>query len=232
MDCQIHFEYTADMPKGLTKKGQVARARIVRGAAEVVRARGVTGAALEMIREATSTSSSQLFHYFPEGKAQLMLEVARYEADQILEQQRPLLGNFGDLGGLVQWSNDLHSQFEQQGMHCALGALLSQLDPNELRVRAVIAEMYARWEHELRQGLVLLQHDKQIAAEIDPGESAAALLTGIQGGVLMLLATGSVWHLRIALNAGLRALQEKGASDRRALVGLDVSVPVAGFGPT
>jgi AcrR family transcriptional regulator len=197
------------MPKGLTEKGRTARERIVRGAAEVLRERGVTATGLEAIREATRTSSSQLFHYFPEGKSQLMLAVARYEADQILEQQRPLLGDFGDWPGLQAWSKALLSQLEQQGVHCALGALMGQLDPHEPGVRAIVVDMLTRWEQQLGDGLARLQESGEISASAEPRESAASLLAGIQGGVLMMLATGSTRHLRIALDCGLRALREK-----------------------
>jgi AcrR family transcriptional regulator len=194
------------MPIGLTQKGAAARDRIIVGAAEVLREHGVRRTGLEAIRDATGTSSSQLFHYFPGGKSQLMLAVAEYEAAQILEQQRPLLGDFGDAFGLHTWGKNFLTQIERDGSNCALGALLSQLDPSDEEVRAIVARMYEQWEDELAKGIRLLQLDGQVGQALSAEKSAAALLAGIQGGVLMLLATGTSRHLRTALELGLDAL--------------------------
>src|ERR1700753_384391 len=51
-------------------------------------------------RAATTTSKSQLFHYFPDGKSDLLLAVARYEAQQVLDDQQPMLG---DLTSWPKW---------------------------------------------------------------------------------------------------------------------------------
>ncbi|MFC7624159.1 hypothetical protein [Microlunatus sp. GCM10028923] len=41
----------------------------------------------------TRTSKGQLFHYFPGGKEELLLAVARHEADRVLDDQQPHLGD-------------------------------------------------------------------------------------------------------------------------------------------
>ena len=75
----------------LTRKGLATRQRIVAGAAELFRERGVAGTSLDDVCEATSTSKSQLFHYFPDGRTQLLAAVAQHEADRVLEDQQPAL---------------------------------------------------------------------------------------------------------------------------------------------
>src|SRR5260370_36818894 len=80
------------MRRELTAKGKVTRNRIVEGAAVVLRAKGVSAAPLDDVMARTQTSKSQLFHYFPAGKDELLLAVAQYEADQVLEDQQPYLG--------------------------------------------------------------------------------------------------------------------------------------------
>ncbi|MGY4649127.1 AcrR family transcriptional regulator [Mycobacterium sp. URHB0021] len=58
-------------------------------------ARGVGGLAvanLDDIMARTRTSESQLFHYFPDGKEQLLLAVAEHEAQMVLADQQPQLG--------------------------------------------------------------------------------------------------------------------------------------------
>jgi len=54
---------------------------------------------LDDIRARARASKSQLFHYFPEGREQLMIAVARYEADLVLSDQQPQLGNLTSYGG-------------------------------------------------------------------------------------------------------------------------------------
>jgi AcrR family transcriptional regulator len=61
----------------LTSKGAQTRARIVAGAAAEIRERGVDDVRLEDVMARTRTSKSQLFHYFPGGKEDLLLGVAQ-----------------------------------------------------------------------------------------------------------------------------------------------------------
>ena len=95
------------MTAKLTPKGAATRDRIIRGASTELRENGVT-ATLDDIRLRTGTSKSQLFHYFPDGREQLLLAVARYEADRVLADQQPQLGHLtrgrpGWRGG-TRWS--------------------------------------------------------------------------------------------------------------------------------
>ena len=85
------------MHRSLTPKGEATRARIIEGAAQVLRESNVVSATLDDIRQHTRTSKSQLFHYFPGGKEQLLLAVAQYEADRVLDDQQP------NLSGLTSW---------------------------------------------------------------------------------------------------------------------------------
>ena len=73
----------------LTAKGSATRDRIVAGAAALIRDRGVTEVGLDDIRAATATSKSQLFHYFPDGKVELLHAVAIHEAAAVIADQQP-----------------------------------------------------------------------------------------------------------------------------------------------
>jgi hypothetical protein len=42
---------------------------------------------------------------------------------------------------------------------------------------------------------------------VQPDRAAAALLAGIQGGVVIMLATGGISHLEVALDQGIAALR-------------------------
>ena len=86
------------MERMLTSKGTATRQRIVEGAATLIRDQGAANVSLDDIRALTATSKSQLFHYFPDGKSDLLLAVARYEAEQVLDDQQPMLGDLTSAG--------------------------------------------------------------------------------------------------------------------------------------
>ncbi len=195
------------MPRGITGKGLATRRRIIEGAAAVLRDRGAAATGLDDIRAATRTSSSQLFHYFPGGRAELMLAVAAYEADQILLEQQPHLGELTSWASWQAWAAHLLEHYEQQGERCGLSALIGQMDPNDPAVRQIVVGMYERWEQALVRGIRAMQGAGEFAASLDAGQAAAALLAAIQGGVVMMLATGSSAYLRAALDAGLGRLR-------------------------
>ena len=47
----------------------------------------------------------------------------------------------------------------------------------------------------------------EIDPALDADRSAAALLAGIQGGVMVMLATGRIGHLEAALDVGIASLR-------------------------
>ncbi|HEY9393189.1 MAG TPA: TetR/AcrR family transcriptional regulator, partial [Nocardioides sp.] len=79
------------------------RAQIIEGTAAHLRTQDPGGITLEDIRAVTRTSNSQIFHYFPGGKEELFLEVARYEADQVIEDQQPYLSALDTWADWERW---------------------------------------------------------------------------------------------------------------------------------
>jgi AcrR family transcriptional regulator len=185
----------------MTSKGRAMQARIVAGAAEVVRERGPANTGLDDIRAATGVSSSQLFHYFPDGKRALMLAVARYEADRILTEQEPHLSDLSTAECWREWAHNLVARYQRQGSRCGLSALVSQLDPGNEDVREIVVDLYRRWEEALAIGVSRLQNSNGSDGALDPQREAAHLLTSIQGGVTILMATGSADYLEEALRS-------------------------------
>src|SRR3954466_16269633 len=87
----------------LTSKGQATRQRIINGAAAEIRERGVAVATLDDTRGRTHTSKSQLFHYLPDGKEQLLLAVAEHEAQMVFQDQQPYLGALTSWAAWQRW---------------------------------------------------------------------------------------------------------------------------------
>lgn len=200
------------MPGKLTAKGRATRSRIVVGAAAVLRERGIASATLDDIMARTSTSKSQLFHYFPTGKDELLVAVAQFEADQVLEDQQPYLGRLDSWESWEQWRDAVVRRYEAQGDQCPLGSLFLQIGRSTPGTRAIVVELLRRWQESLAAGIRALQAAGALPADVDADTRAAALLAGIQGGVSILLSTGRSTHLRAALDQGIADLRRAGGA--------------------
>jgi len=194
----------------LTAKGKATRGRIVEGAAAVLRERGVAAATLEDVMARTRTSKSQLFHYFPGGKDELLLAVAQFEADQVLEDQQPYLGRLDSWEDWQHWRDAVVARYEQQGDECPLGSLFLQVGRATPGARAIVVELMRRWQGSLAAGIRAQQAAGRLPSDLDVDTRAAALLAGIQGGVSILLSTGESAHLRAALDQGIADLRRAG----------------------
>jgi AcrR family transcriptional regulator len=199
------------MTTNLTPKGAATQQRIVEGAASQLREHGVT-VTLDDIRARTGTSKSQLFHYFPGGREQLLLAVARYEADRVLADQQPQLGDLTSWAAWLEWRDTVVARYRAQGQQCPLNALVSQLGRMTPGAQAVVAQLMAQWQAQIATGVRNMQGAGEVAQDLDPDRTAAAMLAGIQGGVVMMMSTGDVTPLEAALDLGIGYLRKNGCS--------------------
>jgi len=87
----------------LTVKGIATRQRIIDGAADEIREHGVAATTLDDVLVRTATSKGQLFHYFPGGREDLLLAVADYESDRVLQDQQPYLSRLDSWAAWQAW---------------------------------------------------------------------------------------------------------------------------------
>jgi AcrR family transcriptional regulator len=183
----------------LTAKGTATRQRIIDGAATYLRGEEPGEVTLDDIRAITGTSKGQLFHYFPGGKAELLVAVARQEADRVLADQQPYLGALVSWSAWERWRDAVIARYRAQGRQCPLASLMRQVGgtPGAAEITTVLL---ARWQAQVRRGIEHMQLAGEIRADLDPGQAAAALIAGIQGGVQVLRVTGSSAHLEASLD--------------------------------
>ena len=192
---------------GLTAKGLATRQRIIKGAAEVIRESGVDAATLDEIRGQTATSKSQLFHYFPEGRQQLLLAVAAYEADRVLSDQQPYLSALTSWEAWQKWRSTVIRRYRRQGRTCPIAVLMSELGRADPASQEITRSLLLRWRGELATGIRAMQAGATTGPLLDPDRYAGALIAAIQGGVAILLATGSSTDLESALDLLLEPLR-------------------------
>lgn len=191
---------------GLSAKGAATRARLVSGAAELMRAEGVVHTTLDDVLARTGTSKGQLFHYFPGGREDLLLAVAELEAARVLDDQEPHLSRLDSWPAWHAWRDAVVSRYRAQGPDCPLHALMLQVQVSSPGSHAVVVELMRAWEQALRHGVETMQAAGEIDPERDPAAVAKALVAVIQGGVQVLMATGDPGYLETGLDLALAGL--------------------------
>ncbi|MCW2514274.1 MAG: transcriptional regulator, TetR family [Mycobacterium sp.] len=196
---------TSDVPK-LTPKGRATRQRIIDGAAAEIRVNGAVATTLDDVMARTGTSKSQLFHYFPGGKDHLLLAVAEQEAARVISDQQPQLGQLTSWAAWRRWRDVVVERYRTQGQVCPLSTVMSEIGRTP-GAQAVTSRLIDRWRNDIEVGVRAMQAQGKIDASVDPSRAAAALLAGIQGGVLVLMSTGDLSYLEAALDMGIAALR-------------------------
>lgn len=191
----------------LTKKGAATRRRIIEAASSEIREHGAAATTLDDVCLRSGTGKSQLFHYFPDGKEQLLLAVAEWEADQVLEDQQPFLGDLTSWTAWYQWRDAVVDRYRRQGVYCPLGVLITELGRHTPAAQAVTRQLLIRWQRHVQTGIERMRESGQITRDVDPARAAGALIAAIQGGVTILMSTGSAEHLEAALDLCLDHLR-------------------------
>jgi AcrR family transcriptional regulator len=184
----------------LTAKGRATKQRIVEGAAEYLRGDDPGEVTLDDIRAITGTSKSQIFHYFPAGKEELLLAAARFESQRVLDDQQPHLGSLTSWAAWHRWRDAVVARYRAQGRNCPLGALMAQVGSTP-GAAEVVTTLLAQWQAHVGEGIAGMQAAGLVRQELDRDRVAAAFIAGIQGGVQVLRSTGSTWHLEATLDA-------------------------------
>ncbi|TDO59011.1 TetR family transcriptional regulator [Kribbella sp. VKM Ac-2571] len=195
----------------LTAKGAATRERIVAAAAAEIREHGISAVKLDDIGRRSRTGKSQLFHYFPDGKEQLLLAVAEREAEQVLEDQEPHLGQLTSWDAWNDWRDAVVEKYRRQGVNCPLGVLITEIGRHTPAAQAVTAQLLAQWQRRLEVGIEEMKAAGEIRAAVDPARASAALIAAIQGGVAILMSSGTSTHLEYALDLCLDYLRTTAA---------------------
>jgi AcrR family transcriptional regulator len=191
----------------LTAKGAATRGRIVDAASAEIRERGVSAVTLDDVGRRSRTGKSQLFHYFPDGKEQLLLAVAEREADRVLEDQEPQLGHLTSWAAWQEWRDVVVERYRRQGVHCPLGVLITEIGRHSPAAQAVTAKLLEQWQERIRIGIEEMKAAGEIRSGVDPVRASAAHIASIQGGVAILMSSGSAKHLEYALDVCLDYLR-------------------------
>ena len=192
----------------LTAKGAATRARIVEAAADLVLARGVGGTSLDDIRAGTATSKSQLFHYFPGGKSELVGAIASLQSERVLEAQRPFLDTLDTWEAWEGWRDAVVAHYgSQPHWGCPIGALVSEVISSDPALAEEVTVHMDRWRAYLEAGLRRMRAAGRIGADADTRALALSTFAALHGGLLLTQMMQSAEPLEAALDGALAALR-------------------------
>jgi AcrR family transcriptional regulator len=197
----------------LTPKGAATRDRIVVTAADLVLERGARGTSLDDIRAATQTSKSQLFHYFTDGKGELIEAIAALQAERVLDAQRPHLERLDSWAEWDAWRVAVIDHYaSQRHLRCPVGALTAELIASEPERAAALTAHMDRWRGYLAAGVRRMVANGLLARRTDPDTLALSIFASLQGGLALMAMSDSIEPLRAALDGALSALRAHAAA--------------------
>jgi AcrR family transcriptional regulator len=195
------------MATQLTARGAATRARIVESAAEQVLAGGVGGTSLDDIRADTETSKSQLFHYFPGGKSELVGAIASFQADRVLAAQEPYLSRLATWDDWREWRDAVIAHYgSQPHWGCPIGALANELIGTDPERAAEVTAHMEHWRGLLEAGVTRLRDAGELSPDADPRALSLAVFASLQGGLLLTATAESIEPLEAALDGALAML--------------------------
>jgi len=190
-------------PRSLTARGVATRARIVEAAADLIYEHGVERTSLDDVMAASGVSKSQLYHYFADKEA-LVLEVIARQTERVLEAQRSELEALDSLTALKAWRDAvvrLNKAAQSKG--CPLGSLASELANDFEPARKRLANSFSMWRERIEIGLAKMRERGELTASADPHDLALALLSAVEGGLLLAKTAQSIRPLEIALDMAI-----------------------------
>jgi AcrR family transcriptional regulator len=197
----------------LTPKGAATRARIVATSADMVLARGIGGTSLDDIRAGTATSKSQLFHYFPGGKAELVGAIALFQGERVLGAQRPFLDSLDSWDAWESWRRAVLDHYgSQRHWGCPISALAREVLGNDPERAGELAAYMDRWRRYLQAGVARMRSAGILRPEADPEKLALSIFAALQGGLLLTQTMHSLEPLDAALDGALTTLRAAGAA--------------------
>ncbi|HEY0279262.1 MAG TPA: TetR family transcriptional regulator C-terminal domain-containing protein [Solirubrobacterales bacterium] len=195
------------MAPQLTARGAATRARIVESAAEQILAGGVGGTSLDDIRADTETSKSQLFHYFPGGKSELVGAIASFQAERVLGAQEPYLSRLATWEDWRGWRDAVVAHYgSQPHWGCPIGALANELIGTDPERAAEVTAHLEHWRGLLEAGVTRLRDAGELSPAADPRALSLAIFAALQGGLLLTATAESIEPLEAALDGALAML--------------------------
>jgi len=189
-----------------TAKGLATRDRILRSAANVLLADGLTGFSMDRVRREASVSGSQIAHYF-EDRHDLIRAVVERQVQGVLEFHRqPKLGGLDTFEDWERWI-DLNLRYLRKIGYrgtATYHTLVGQLAKYDDTTRRTFANGYWRWVTLLEDSFARMRSGGVLRRAVQPRDLALAVVCLHQGAATLTFAYREQWPLadvtRFAVN--------------------------------
>lgn len=174
-----------------TKRGST-RARMLFTAAEVLREKGAAGVTIDEILARSGSPRGSVYHHFPDGRRQLLVEALQYAGDSITAVIDDAAAD-GCLALMRQfvayWERTLADSDFAAGCPVVAAAIGSSDDDPALT--AIAGDIFGRWRDALARAFVADGFD-----EADAGSLAVTCIASLEGAVVLCRSTRSAEPLR------------------------------------
>ncbi|WP_433357018.1 TetR/AcrR family transcriptional regulator [Microtetraspora malaysiensis] len=170
-----------------------SRERIVIGAADLIRRRGLAGSTVRDLAAHSGAPLGSTYHYFPRGKQQLAAEAVRFAGDlvtRILEQELEAGPVAGLRAFLALWRQTVIDSDFAAG--CPVLAVAVEEPPDDAAPEAITAaaEVFTSWE-----GLLSASLRDRGAAPEQAARLATLIVAAVEGSVAMCRAKRDIQPL-------------------------------------
>ena len=192
----------------LTRKGRETRRRIIEAAANLVYERTVAGVSLDEVCRATSTSKSQLYHYFSD-KDDLIHAVIDHERERVLGFHRPAIECLSSWDDIRSWRDMIVEAQASRTCRggCPLGSLANELSDLDEPARTQLSNAFVAWQQLLADGLVKMVEAGTLRSDANTTDLALGVIASLQGGLLLAEIERSTRPLEVALDAAIAYLR-------------------------
>ncbi|MFD9737844.1 TetR family transcriptional regulator C-terminal domain-containing protein [Umezawaea sp. NPDC059074] len=173
-------------------------------AADLMFEHGAAATSIDDVKRAAKVSAAKVGYYFGD-KQSLVRAVIEYQAETLIEGQRPLLDRLDNFEALYAWRDHVVAmRMERQYIRgCPVGSLASELADSSPALREDIAAAFLRWREPITAGLTAMRTRGDLRPEADPEALSMALLAAVEGGTLLAQTLRQAAPLEAVLDAVL-----------------------------
>ncbi|MGV9801561.1 TetR/AcrR family transcriptional regulator [Mycobacterium sp. NPDC003449] len=180
-----------------TAKGLATRERILRAAANVLLAEGLSGLSMDKVRDEASVGGSQMAHYFIDRQDLIRAVVGR-QIEGVLEFHRqPKVGGLDTFEDWERWG-ELNLRYLRKIGHrgtATYHALVGQLAKYDDATKKTFADGYWRWVTLLEDSFARMKSRGVLRKTANPRELALTVVCLHQGGGMLTNAYREEWPL-------------------------------------
>ncbi len=184
----------ASVERGTRVQASGARAKMVKGAADMLSRRGLNATTVRELAKHIGTPLGSTYHYFPGGKEQLVSEAVKWAGDELARSLTEYL-KMGPVAGLeaflLMWKDAVADSDFQAG--CPVAAASVEFDESTpgRGAATVAAEVFASWERLLAESLT-----RDAGVEVETARQLATFVVAtIEGAVMLCRANRSIGPL-------------------------------------